>query len=90
MNIGNIFNKATDVAINLAAAGAGALVGVYAINHDILNDEDVSSVTGIVGGVATYTVAKMAMMSAKNGTINGVNTIRTRLSKEAKSEAASV
>ena len=90
MNIGNIFNKATDVAINLATAGAGALVGVYAINHDILNDEDVSAVTGIVGGVATYTLAKTVMMSAKNSTINGVNTIRTRLSKEAKSEAVGV
>lgn len=87
MRIGNILSKATDLAINTGAALAGSVVGVYIINHDACNDEDTSAIVGITAGVGTYAVTKTVMSTAKRGTINGVNAIRTKLNNRSKNGA---
>lgn len=85
--IGNILNKATDMAINTGAALAGAVVGVYIINHDACNDEDTSAIVGVTAGVGTYAISKTVMSTVKNGTVSGVNKIRTKLNRKSKGKS---
>lgn len=87
MRIGNIINTASELAIKTGAALAGSVVGVYAINHDVMNDEDVSAVVGITAGVGTYVITKNAMLTVKNGTVNGVNKLRTKLNRKSKGKS---
>lgn len=79
--VGGVVNATVDTAINVTAAGAGGIVGAYAINHDVMNDDDMSIVVGAVGGVGTFCVVRGALKTLKEGTISGVNAIRTRLGR---------
>lgn len=87
MKLGNIINGIVDAGINITSAAAGGLVGAYCINHDIMNDQDMSIVVGATAGVGTYCVTNGAMKAVKNGTVHTASTIKTKLSRKSKQGA---
>lgn len=63
----------TDGAITLTSATAGAVVFEYAVDHDVLNDQEASNIVGVVAGVGTYGLCKKSLKYLKYKTISIVN-----------------
>lgn len=82
--VGMVANAAANTAINVTAAAAGGTVAAYTINHDVMNDEDMSLVVGVTGGIGTFCIVRGTLRTIKDGTVGAVNAVRTKLGNKAK------
>lgn len=82
--LGNIGNTVVNTGINVASAAVGGTIGAYVVNHDVLNDQDLSLVAGAATGVGTFCVTRTCLYTIKNGTVAGVNRMRTALQRKPK------
>lgn len=87
MKLSNIINGVIDTTINITSAAAGGLVGAYVINHDMMNDQDMSVIVGATAGVGTYVVTNGALKAVKNGTVSTASKVKTKLSRKAKANS---
>lgn len=68
MKFKQLFEKAVDAGIMLVSAATGGTVAAYTVNHDLMNDEDLSLIVGTVGGAGAYIGTKAALTAVKNNT----------------------
>ena len=62
-------NIITNVAISAASGLVGATAYTYCSEHDVLNDQSMSEVAGVVGFAASATATDVLLKSVKNGVI---------------------
>lgn len=75
-------NVTSEVAISGVSAAAGGTVAVYAVNHDPMNDSELSAITGLAAGAATTALTSAILHGVKNSIVTRV--YRHKISKEAK------
>lgn len=87
IKIGKVINGLVDASINITSAAAGGMVGAYIINHDAMNDQDLSVIVGTTAGVGTYVVTNGALKAVKNGTVATAGKVKTKLSRKSKANS---
>ena len=88
ISVGKVADTVVNGAIHVGSAAAGAMAGGYIINHDAMNDQDMSTFTGVAVGVGVFAILDAGLMAIKKGTVRAGKAVVTMISGDSKKVAA--
>lgn len=73
-----------EVVITSASVAAGTTVGLYALEHDVCNDEELSTIVAATAGTATTMIASLVCREVEYIAVSTVVAVKNMLKKKNK------